>query len=241
MRRSAISMLGLVMTSGTIAANASAQVAFTDSKGRQWRQVVVTTTPSWLQVAAVCPTDGVTPCSGSLGTVSVDGWVWATRQDVIELFSEWIPTIAQTGAAGGAGYTLEGLSFFGYFTSTSFSCTTFGCAYGMGAWSSTLVPGSKTAAYAPAVGAGYNPNFASFTANAVAPVGELSYYRGVWLYLPAPVSPCPADLNDDGAVGPPDLAALLSGWGTSGPADLDGSGSVGAPDLAQLLAAWGDC
>jgi hypothetical protein len=50
----------------------------------------------------------------------------------------------------------------------------------------------------------------------------------------------PADLDGDGSVGAPDLAALLGAWGSTGPfADLDGDGSVGAPDLAALLAAWG--
>lgn len=47
------------------------------------------------------------------------------------------------------------------------------------------------------------------------------------------------DLDGDGGVGAPDLAILLSAWGSKGgPADLDGNGVVGAPDLARLLAAW---
>ena len=66
-----------------------AQVAFTDSQGRQWRQVDSTTGHTWNAVAAVCPTDGVTPCSGVLGAVQVDGWVWATQDDVLELFAEF--------------------------------------------------------------------------------------------------------------------------------------------------------
>ncbi|MCA9291405.1 MAG: VCBS repeat-containing protein [Phycisphaerales bacterium] len=51
----------------------------------------------------------------------------------------------------------------------------------------------------------------------------------------------PADLDNDGTVGPGDLAVLLSVWGTSNPdADLDGNGNVGPEDLGQLLAAWGE-
>ncbi len=56
------------------------------------------------------------------------------------------------------------------------------------------------------------------------------------------------DLNGDGAVGPQDLAALLSAWGAVPPdwsadpfatdADLDGNGVVGAPDIAILLSDW---
>jgi hypothetical protein len=53
---------------------------------------------------------------------------------------------------------------------------------------------------------------------------------------------CPADLNGDGTVGAPDLAALLNAWGTSNAAaDLNNDGVVGAPDLAALLNAWGPC
>lgn len=241
MRHFLTTPLLLAIASGVIDANATAQVAFTDAQGRQWRQVTPTVARTWNQVAAVCPTDGVTPCSGSLGTVSVDGWVWATREDVIELLSEWVPAVSKSGAAGGAEYTLQGLQFFNVFTSTSFNCTTFGCYYGLSAWSSTLVPGSPTTAYSPAVGASYNPNSANFTANWTAPVEELYPTRGVWLYLPAPTPSCPADLNDDGTVGPADLAALLSAWGASGSADLNGSGAVDAPDLAAMLAEWGAC
>jgi len=51
---------------------------------------------------------------------------------------------------------------------------------------------------------------------------------------------CPADFDDDGAVGSTDLAALLAAWGNPG-ADLDGDGTTGAGDLAALLAAWGAC
>ena len=55
--------------------------------------------------------------------------------------------------------------------------------------------------------------------------------------------PCPADLDDDGAVGAADLAQLLGAWGPApgDPADLDDDGAVGPADLAALLGAWGAC
>lgn len=216
---------------------AMAQVAHTDSQGRQWREVTPTIARSWNQVAAVCPTDGATPCAGALGNQDVTGWVWATREDVVELLSEWVPAVAKNGAAGGAEYTLEGLQFFAVFTETSFSCTVVGCFYGLAGWTSTMAPNSTTHAFAPAVGAGYNPNYGTFDANMTAPVTELNAYRGVWMYR----LPCNADLNDDGIVGPADLTVLLNAWGTDGAADLDGSGTVDAPDLSKLLLAWGAC
>ena len=54
-------------------------------------------------------------------------------------------------------------------------------------------------------------------------------------------NPCPADLDNDGAVTGADLGLLLGAWGTSGPGDLDGDGVVTGADLGQLLGAWGPC
>lgn len=59
------------------------------------------------------------------------------------------------------------------------------------------------------------------------------------------LTPCAAaDFYCDGAVGPEDLALLLSTWGPCPegddcPADFDNDNSVGPTDLAQLLANWG--
>ena len=55
--------------------------------------------------------------------------------------------------------------------------------------------------------------------------------------------PCPADFDDNGAVGPFDLAILLGNWGPNPnhPADLDADGTVGPADLALLLGNWGPC
>ena len=56
----------------------------------------------------------------------------------------------------------------------------------------------------------------------------------------------PGNLDGDGAVGVPDLLALLAAWGPctgpcppSCPADIDGDCIVGVPDLLILLANWG--
>jgi len=54
--------------------------------------------------------------------------------------------------------------------------------------------------------------------------------------------PCPADLDGNGEVGAPDIASLLSQWGSfGGSADLDGDGQVASSDIAVLLSAWGPC
>ena len=56
-------------------------------------------------------------------------------------------------------------------------------------------------------------------------------------------NPCPADFDNDGAVGPADLAQVLGFWGKNPghPADLDGDGIVGPMDLAIVLGNWGPC
>ena len=54
---------------------------------------------------------------------------------------------------------------------------------------------------------------------------------------------CPEDFDNDGAVGPYDLAFLLGFWGPNPghPADLDCDETVGPQDLALLLGNWGAC
>ncbi len=53
----------------------------------------------------------------------------------------------------------------------------------------------------------------------------------------------PTDLDDDGEVGPADLALLLGDWGPCAdcPADFNGDGVIGPFDLAVLLGNWGPC
>lgn len=57
------------------------------------------------------------------------------------------------------------------------------------------------------------------------------------------VGNCAPDFNDDGQVGPHDLAVLLANWGCSGscPGDLNCDGAVEVMDLNMLLGNWGPC
>lgn len=55
---------------------------------------------------------------------------------------------------------------------------------------------------------------------------------------------CPADFDRDGAVGPADLAILMSAWGVHGGlpgVDLVPNGEIDSADLAALLSSWGEC
>ena len=59
---------------------------------------------------------------------------------------------------------------------------------------------------------------------------------------PGTETPCPGDLDGDGAVDAADLGLLISAWNTSNTAaDIDGDGNVAAADLGLLVAAWGPC
>ena len=57
--------------------------------------------------------------------------------------------------------------------------------------------------------------------------------------------PCPADIDESGAVNAVDLAAILNSWGSDGGkyprADIDGNGIVDASDLTVVLSSWGAC
>lgn len=57
-------------------------------------------------------------------------------------------------------------------------------------------------------------------------------------------APCPADVDGNGHVNGPDLAILLSSWGTTYPAssaDVNSDGLVDGMDLALVLSDWGPC
>lgn len=85
---------------------------------------------------------------------------------------------------------------------------------------------------------GMSEDAQTIVGTAFGPVGTSPFV----LDLRPSAQPCPADLDGSGDVGAPDLAAVLSAWGSvGGNADLNGDGGVGAQDLAVLLSAWGAC
>ncbi len=58
-----------------------------DTTGKVWRQLNETTGLSWEEVRAVCPTDGRTPCSGTVGDTDLTDWVWASAEQVLALLA----------------------------------------------------------------------------------------------------------------------------------------------------------
>ncbi|MEQ1516538.1 MAG: hypothetical protein ABL931_08635 [Usitatibacteraceae bacterium] len=92
----------LVASALLVATNAKAGVD--DKHGREWRQLVETTGLSATQIASVCPRDGVTACTGSVGSRNLTGWVWATEPQVTQLLSYYTPDILTNRVLNGWGY-----------------------------------------------------------------------------------------------------------------------------------------
>ena len=114
MRNQWISMLaaGVVL----LATNAAAGVD--DKSGREWRQLIETTGPSSTLIASVCPRDGATACTGTVGSRNLTGWVWATEPQVTQLLSYYTPDILTNRVLNGAGYFGAATAFLTDFTPT---------------------------------------------------------------------------------------------------------------------------
>lgn len=218
------------------ATQVAAQVAYVDSQGREWRELSVSTARTWLAVASVCPTDGTTPCTGSLGNLSVDGWVWATQEQVQELLAEFAPVVANGGCFWGSLYNNDASLVLASFDSIpTFELTNH--VQGLTA-TSAVGAGLKNYAYAPRIGTHDEIlSDSGICLTDMQPKNYASSSSGIWMFRPV----CQADLDNDGTVGPSDLAVLLNAWGGSGAGDLNGSGTVDGQDLPILLAAWGGC
>ena len=56
-------------------------------------------------------------------------------------------------------------------------------------------------------------------------------------------SPCPADVDGNGAVAVDDLLLVLGNYGQTGPneADINDDGIVNVDDLLMVIGAWGPC
>lgn len=188
-RRTSLSLVPRSVASCSFALLASladlavAQAPYVDAQGRTWRQLPGTTGRTWNSFAAVCPTDGVTPCSGLSGGLDLTGYVWATQTQVLEMFSEFLPEIADELALGGAAYTLPALGFFGSFKPTYEFYTTFGGYNYLSGWTATTAGGL---AIVPEASAQYPVFYGGFSLLTQIAVTDTSFYRGAWLFHPAP-------------------------------------------------------
>jgi hypothetical protein len=159
-----------------------------------------------------------------------------TNTDAKSNFSNFGPEVDL--AAGGTDIrSLVGTSTYGFKSGTSQATPSVtGTIALMLAWNPTLSAGEvRDILTGTAVDIGA-PGFDPITG-----FGRVNAHAA----LLATPNPLPADLNNDGSVGPNDLAILLDFWGACADcdgacvADLDGDCLVGPTDLAILLGSWG--
>ncbi len=127
--------------------------AANDNRGKDWRQLKETVGVTWNQVAATAPRDGVTPCASG----PFAGWVWATREQVTELFGSFAPAIltSPTGSVGGMEHYFSAEAFFGFIQPTFQSFLTYSTSQFASGW--TASTDSIGQPYIGSVGASTTP------------------------------------------------------------------------------------
>jgi Ca2+-binding RTX toxin-like protein len=80
---------------------------------------------TWAQVAAVCPTDGATPCNGVVAGQDITGWVWATEAQARDLMDDYAPELATVDSVGGQAYWMAAAGFVGFIGITGYQSLTY--------------------------------------------------------------------------------------------------------------------
>jgi hypothetical protein len=179
--------------------------------GRTWRQVSDLKNWSWTELASVCNVS-TGACTGSLGSVNVAGWTWASDQDVRELWNDFgIPIgtadgpLLAVGSAWAAAFVdTDGAAgpdtgaFFATETSPGYGRVT--------GWSRDTATGDPRQGKLPFVLDSFSgSDMASLTGNGGTGDGHLTI--GAWMFVEA--APEPRTVPEPGSL------ALL-GLGLSG-------------------------
>jgi len=150
---------------------AVAGAAFPDD-GKRWRQVQDTTGVTAAQVAAVCPRDGVSRCTGQYS-----GWIWATDAQVIALMGHYEPSILTADPPSVSGVPVM-------FTAMNF-LTDMRATFSFSGYPTTIAFVSGWTASGNVAGAGFqHPFFDGHFGISAAP-DEAAHYRGAWFWRPA--------------------------------------------------------
>jgi hypothetical protein len=170
-----------------------------DKHGREWRQLVDTTSFSAAQVAGVCPRDGVTSCLGTIAGRDMTGWVWGTVPQVTLLLSYYTPDILTNPVLTDWTYFLAASNFLADFTPTAQSsgnCTY--CdqgAFGAG-WTAGLDPNELPIAAGVSFSVG-NVNGIQAGIGFGSGPDLASAQRGVFLWRPTGLGTNDVFANDD--------------------------------------------
>lgn len=153
-----------------------------DGHGKEWKQLRSTAGLSWNQAAQICPQDGVSPCSGSAAAGSLNGWVWATDTQVLQLFSYYEPAMATNRSVGGMQYFFTADMFLSAFQPTFSFCGTYQCgAYGAG-WTSTRDEAGVPIFGSVSWGSTNVSISGGFGVGPAASADETDSFRGLWLW-----------------------------------------------------------
>jgi hypothetical protein len=177
------------------ACTAGTAQAYDDGAGHLWAQVANTQGITWNEVAAVCSLDGVTACDGVASGRDLTGWVWATQQQVLDLFNQFLaPEQALTPdmpGIGGFEAFFAADVFIGQVMSPTWSyCITYACGEYLSGWMAHTDGGLGGVA-------GVSWDTTPVTLNGSMAAGGLSdpdttlFANGVWLWQPTNAVPEP--------------------------------------------------
>ncbi len=143
MRRTIAVVFGLMLTIGTsIAVSPAPASAAPTQEGKEWRELIDTVGLSRAAIATVCPTDGVTPCNGTVGGKNLTGWVWATAPQVLGLMDAYSPGLAtlEPPAVYGISGFFASSNFFGAMRPTGYIALTYFSSEWAYGWTASLDP-----------------------------------------------------------------------------------------------------
>ncbi len=176
-RRTLVAAVFLASLFGSAGSALAANVQ--DTHGREWRQLYETTGLSWNQVSSVCPRDGVTPCSGTVGGKNLTGWVWGTDAQVLELLTEYAPELATANppSLSGPAYFGRGAAFLNVMRWTFTQNSNYHFTEWTGGWT------ASTDASGTPIGGGASFSHPIFNGQiGLGPATDLNPYRGVFLW-----------------------------------------------------------
>ena len=154
------------------------------AEGKEWRELYDTTGLSWSQVATVCPTDGVTPCNGSVGGRNLTGWTWGTASQVRALLDDYAPELATVEPPVVSGFPgfFPAISFLSTMHWTTFTSLTYFYSEWAGGWTASLDPTGVPIG----AGGGYSHHLTGSTATGSIGLGSVADtadpIRGVFLW-----------------------------------------------------------
>ncbi len=145
----------------TAAIGTTVSADVSDGHGTAWRQLTETTGLTWNQVAQLCPRDGINPCWGSISTIDLSGWVWATDEQTVQLIAKYEPGILASRSISGAQYANGIAAFFGAFQPTTVGgCSGFSyvvtCSFGSHVSGWTATSDSYGSAVSGTIQSGFN-------------------------------------------------------------------------------------